>query len=916
MRHGIRCWVVWLAWAAGPLTTHCQEMVVHFDFSRTAGTRVPDQSGHQRHGHVVGAGLTPDRGRRVLRLDGVDDYVDVAGFAELGLNQLSVELWCKPARDRVPLISQPFSPTRSSLLLQLSGDPLRVYGQVLDPDGTREHYLETRRLDLAGRWTHAVLTCDGRWLRLFLNGRQETFSPIGQLPTNTGRQIPYADRRLQIGRSYYAPRWNYYAGDLGELRIYDRPLTAAQVSSHFRAAAPTWDNRWKVQNPAPESVTQPPPPAPKKPAPGDLLDLVRAGKPAATIVIPNRASYWTNTAAHWLQDYVEQTTGAQLRLVDDRSDVPGAVISVGHTRLAREAKIDLEDIRWDGARLVVRDNRLYLIGHNVKASFQNAESKIADGNCRAVVTFLEDHCGIRWFLPGPNGTVIPQQSELRVPRSLDKRFNPAFAFSSGRFPYGSQGHWKDNITPAAIANNYRSGIACTSGGHTYYAMVPAAQYFDQDPTMFALIDGRRQKEGNHLCTTHPEVRRLLIRGLRKQLDRGYDVVTLGQEDGYARCQCENCEALDRYRFRAAQMSWRDFQRTILRNTPCERLFLLHQSVIQEVQRSHPQATVLLFAYAPTAWPSHKIERWGDRVWVELTQQDDEIIGAWKGKAGGLTGYVYWFDIQLPAGMDVHATPDEVAQRIRYLHKNGFLGLYHFPETNFGFQGPVIYTLGKLMGDPALDPDQLVDEFCHGIYGSAAVPMKQFFDLLYSVHQERFPFHLRQGDLWPAWLSTTDLYLMLYTPPVLARLESLLQTAQAAAETERSRGWVKQTREFLDFTTLLTTAVTAYRRYQRQPTEPHRLEVQQRVEQFDTFRMKILRYEQSYTDRWFPGHDHFCNWLTAGARHESQVYYTPWSQRKADVLARGVRGLAIGYGGGPGYSYVKEPFTLDSKKPSR
>ena len=899
-----------LLWLATGLTCGGQESLVDYNFAQATVDRVPDQSGHGRHGHIVGAVRVAGPQQQVLRFDGHDDYVEVPGIAELSPTQLSVALWYKATRESVPLFSQPFSPIRSSFLLQHSGNPLRVYGQILDPDGTQEHYFETRRLDLTNRWTHAVITSDGQWLRLFLNGRQETFSPIGQLPANTGRPIPYTQRKLQIGRSYYAPRWKYFAGELGQLRIYDRPLTANQIAAQFHVAAPTWDKRWKTQVMAqadgqPQSANPAPPQSTGKP-----LELVQEGQPKATIVIPATAPYWTQVAASWLQDYVEQATGARLPLADDRTETLGTVISLGHTRLARAAHIDTTGIRWDGARLVVHGDCLYLIGRNVKASFQNAQSKIADGNCRAVVTFLEDHCGIRWFLPGPQGTQIPKRAALHVPRDLDKRFNPAFAFSSGRFPYGSQGHWKDNITPAAIANNYRTGIACTTGGHTYYEMVPADRYFDQDPTMFALIDGKRQKTGNHLCSTHPEVRRLLIAGVRKQLDRGYDVVTLGQEDGYTRCQCENCEALDQYRFRAADMSWRDFQRTVLRNTPCERLFLLHHSVIQEIQRSHPQATVLLFGYAPTAWPSRKIPQWGDRVWVELAHQGDEVIAAWKGRAGGLTGYVYWFDIQLPAGMDIHATPDEVAAQIRYLHKNGFLGLYHFPETNFGFQGPVIYTLGKLMGDPALDPQELVDEFCEGVYGNAAAPMKQFFELLYSVHQERFPFHLRQGDLWPSWLSTSDLYLMLYTPPVLARLATLLQAAEAAAQTKRSRGWVKQTREFLDFTSLLTAAVTSYRRTLRDPSEAHQLDVQRRVEEFNAFRSKILNYNAAYTEQWFPGHDHFCNWLTAGAQHESQVYYTPWQQRKATVLQRGIRRLAVGYGGGPQYSYIKEPLTLD------
>ncbi|MDP6451251.1 MAG: hypothetical protein QF773_10560, partial [Lentisphaeria bacterium] len=63
------------------------------------------------------------------------------------------------------------------------------------------------------------------------------------------------------------------------------------------------------------------------------------------------------------------------------------------------------------------------------------------------------------------------------------------------------------------------------------------------------------------------------------------------------------------------------------------------------------------------------------------------------------------------------------------------------------------------------------------------------------------------------------------------------------------------------------------------------------------------------------HGHFCNWLTGDTLHESKVYYTEWKNRKPEVLERGVRGVAIGYGGGlaeiaSGYSFVREPLTLE------
>jgi len=911
MRHSI-AFSIWLTILSTTGQAAEQGLIVSYDFSKSDPQIARDESGHARHGQIHGAMRVESGAGHALRFDGNADYLEVPRTADLNLQSFTVELWVKAARGGLPLISKPFSSIRNSFVLQVSQKPVRVYGAVLDADGTTEHHFETRRLSLVDTWTHLAFTCDGRWIRLYLNGQQEIFVPIGRLPFGAKRPIPYADRLVQVGRSFYGGKSKHFHGDIASVRIYDRTLNPSEVAASFNKGARFLPGERPPTGIVPRKPQQPNQPAtPAETADEKVLDLVRGGRAVATIVIPDQASYWTQQAAGWLQAYCRKATGATLPIVSETSvPTPGVVISVGHTNLSRQDNIDLQGVRWDGCKILVKGQRLYLIGRDLKPAFQKPNGHISDGNCRAVVTFLEDHLGVRWFLPGPQGEWIPRRRDLRVPRSLAKTFNPAFAFSSGRFPYGSQGHWLDNITPAAIANNYRRGINATSGGHTYYGMVPAAKHFKRDPTMFALIDGKRTAEGNHLCSTHPEVKRLLINGLREQFDKGFDVVTLGQEDGYARCQCANCEKLDKYRFSASQLSWRDFQRLALRETPCERLFLLHKSVIDEVHKSHPDAIVLLFAYAPTAWPSQRIKQWGDRVWVELTNQDPEIVRSWKGKAGGTTGYVYWFDIQLPMGMDVHATPAEVARRIRYLHQSGFLGLYHFPETNFGFQGPVIYALGKLMGNPDLDPDVLVEEYCHGVYGKAAESMLQFYQLLYELHEQRFPFRLRQGGLWPRWLTTADLYLMLYTPEVLEELNQRLRRAEAEADTPRARGWVRHTREYFEFTELLTQVVTAHRIYERDKTQQKHNKLKLCVNRFNTYRLKILNYDTSYTDQWFPGHGHFCNWLTAGAQHESQVYYTPWSTRKIDVLRRGVKNLAIGYGGGPGYSFVKGPFELD------
>jgi len=903
-----------------------QGEVFRYTFDQQSRRRAVDKSGNDIHARIRGAKPVKSVQGFALQFSGADDYIEIPDRPELRGQAFTFEFWVKPKAGSSPLVARKFSDIRSSYLLHLNKEGTRLYCCVLDPDGSTEHWVDTSPQQagfhsipqkLLGRWAHVAFTCDGRWVRIYLDGTLEAFAPVGKLPQQKQKLIPYVKNPVNIGRSYYAPKWSYFKGLLAEVRGYNRALTDDEIREHFNEGNPA-----VLAKPAAPAIgIEPIKPLPTTAVPGDdAITLVADGKPRATIVIPSGAKYWTAEAARWLQHYLELATGAKLSIAGEETAPTGTLISVGHTQMAKRAGIGVDDLKWDGGKIVAKGDNLFLIGRDVKDSFQSPDGRIADGNCRAVVMFLEDVVGIRWFLPGPEGVFIPKRRDLRVSRSLSRRFVPAIAFSGGRFPFGSKGQWLENITPAAIANNYRNGIAATSGGHTYYAMVPK-ELFAEHPEYFALINGKRTVEGHHLCSTNPDVKRLLVEGLKKEFARGLDVVTLGQEDGYYRCQCENCEKLDKYRFsehlRKTGISWRDFQNQILPDTPCERLFLLHKAVIDEVHKTYPKGVVLLMCYAPTAWPSKVIGNWGDNVWIEMTNQGPEYLKAWRGKAGGLTGYVYWFDIQLSMGMDIHATPDEAAEHLRFLYENGFVGFYQFPETNFGFAGPVIYMLGKLMGDPYLDHKALIEEYCHGVFSAAGDTMLRFYDVLYTNRERKFPMFMHRRA-WPKWMSTSDLYMMLYTPPVLEKLDALLTEAEAKADTDMARGWLKHTRDWFDFTKLLTDAVTAYRLYERNKTYENWVRVKQRVDAFDAYRMKILTYDDEYAARWFPGHPHFCNWLTGDTQHESKVYYTEWKKRRPAALKRGVKGVAIGYGGGlveivTGYSRVRKPLTLDFNK---
>ena len=322
-----------------------------------------------------------------------------------------------------------------------------------------------------------------------------------------------------------------------------------------------------------------------------------------------------------------------------------------------------------------------------------------------------------------------------------------------------------------MANNFRKAVKVAAGGHTYYAAVSQQKYGKTHPEYYALIGGERKNAewtrespyGHHLCSSNPDVKKLVVEYTRKRLDQGLDWMSIGQEDGYRRCQCPECEKLDHYRDFPVGMRWERFQHTMLRDNPPERLFLLHKAVIDAVATSHPDKMVMLMCYAPTAWPSKTIEYFGDNVIGELMHTDPEYIEAWSGKVAGLAGFCTWFNTQCRMGLNLHLTAGEAAERIKYLHAKGFVGLGLDPEAIWGLQGRVFYMCGRLMGDPSRDYRDIIEEYCRGVYGKAGGTMTEFFDLLEARFSDIIP--VEKNDISvigrtirsPRWMNTADMF---------------------------------------------------------------------------------------------------------------------------------------------------------------
>ena len=142
--------------------------------------------------------------------------------------------------------------------------------------------------------------------------------------------------------------------------------------------------------------------------------IVQDGQPRATIVVAKGpagpARQKIQTAAEELRTYIEKIGGAKLPIVDDAQNPAGPCILVGRSRLSDGLGTAIPGgvtsaRREEGFVIACKGNRLLLAGNN-DGPYHGTEYAVYD--------FLRS-LGVRWFMPGEFGEIVPHTATIRVP---------------------------------------------------------------------------------------------------------------------------------------------------------------------------------------------------------------------------------------------------------------------------------------------------------------------------------------------------------------------------------------------------------------------------------------------------------------------------------------------------------------------
>ncbi len=518
--------------------------------------------------------------------------------------------------------------------------------------------------------------------------------------------------------------------------------------------------------------------------------LVQDGRGNAEIVIAEQPPRTTRLAAQELQLYIEKISGAKLDIVTEpSSDVPVRVF-IGRSSHTDKLKISSDGLKDGAYRVVSGDDWLVLMGDDtdfvpiepwprsngdwVSGRVHQQWHKITDsqwgnplsqlrkhytgsagsfgkpdhqpraddgsvhvwgfderGSFNAVCGFLRS-LGVRWYLPGELGEVVPKLASIALPR-IDQTVRADFPVRSVNIRFGVHGaetaRWAMRL---GIRNPY--GLQTAHGLHT---MTHNEQILSAHPDWFALYGGKRHNQFggrlNQLCYSNQELLRETVRYVRAQLDHyQFDVVSVMPPDGYtAICQCEKCAGKDTpergYRGAFSDYVW-DFV----------------NQVAKEVRKTHPQRMISNCAYGTYTLPPNNIDKLepniqviivgGRRPTSEARDEIRQLRSDWLAKTDNpimvfenypFTDRGFYLPAYIPGvlGESINATKgisrgEDIWLSIRQDFHQKAIGFNHFL---------VYFTARMYWGGKQQDVMAMFDEYCRLFYGPAASEMRVFFD---------------------------------------------------------------------------------------------------------------------------------------------------------------------------------------------
>ncbi|MBP2331193.1 glucose/arabinose dehydrogenase [Kibdelosporangium banguiense] len=206
------------------------QAIAAYNFNEGSGAVLNDRSGRGHNGAVSGAAWGTGNTGGGLTFDGVDDVVTVGDSNLLDLtNAMTLEAWVRPSAGGTAWRTVMMKERADGLSYSLYSDNAASRPTSWIRVGSTDRSVNGTSAVPANTWTHLAVTYDATTIRFYVNGTQVATAPSsGALLTS--------DNPLRIGGNLI---WGeYFSGSLDDVRVYNRVLTAAEITTDRNTPVP------------------------------------------------------------------------------------------------------------------------------------------------------------------------------------------------------------------------------------------------------------------------------------------------------------------------------------------------------------------------------------------------------------------------------------------------------------------------------------------------------------------------------------------------------------------------------------------------------------------------------------------------------------------------------------------------------
>lgn len=459
------------------------------------------------------------------------------------------------------------------------------------------------------------------------------------------------------------------------------------------------------------------------------LLLCSKGKTSYKIVIPQGYSLSEQYAARELTKFLKEIANVEMSTVLDSEPLNNAEIILGCNNSRLEelgVVIDKKTLGDEGYRILTKGKRVIIAGSSVR------------GTLYGVYGFLEDYLGCRWY--APDCTVIPRKDTIVI-GDVDDTQIPGFQYRElwcymGTVQWGIRNRVNGERLVYESGDDSLKRIGITniapSGVHTFFRYVSPQKYFNEHPEYFSEVNGKRLKgPKTQLCLTNPQVVRLVVEGIKKDIQSRpqQKVWDISQMDWGCFCTCNNCSRI-----------------TEQQGSLSGPLILFANKIAEEIANEYPDIRISTLAYINkyTRKPPRNVKPHKNLIIRLCTyrcvfstpfgksgSRFAKDIRGWAAKSDSI--YIWDYVTNFWHYLMPHPNLSVLGENIRFFRDNGAIG--YMAQGNSQSPGGEFnklrcWVLSKLMWNPDLDSDLLIREFVDAYYGPAANHILEYITLIH------------------------------------------------------------------------------------------------------------------------------------------------------------------------------------------